>query len=188
MAPRRGKGRRARRIVVIVGAPAGLIGIVACCLFALGFVTGTGDLSTLTSGFRSGPFRRHTTVSVGTGTFEQATQSDGMAPFAQSTLDAEHPQVHRIRPEENPDGCDRARFRSRYIWFTGPSGMALTVNDHEIGRLSAAGGSHGYMVAWRIASGDKLCAETDKPGGFYIVAGPDVYYHYDSYCYRGHCE
>lgn len=187
MPPGRGKGGRARRIVVILGLSAALVVIIYGCLFILGFATGSGDLSTITSGLWPGPFRRHTAVSVGTGAFEKVTQSDGMAPFAGSALDAERARVHRIDREANPDGCDRARFSSRYVWVTGPRGMALTVNDHEIGRLRLAGGSHGYVVAWRIAAGDKLCAETDELDRFHIVVGPDVYYHYDSYCYRGYC-
>jgi hypothetical protein len=125
---------------------------------------------------------------VGTGVFEQATQSDGLAPFEQSTLDAEYPRAYRLGLDENPDGCDRARFSTKYIWFTGPSGMALTVNDHEIGRLSVAGSSHGYLVYWRLVAGDKVCVENDDSGSARIVVGPDVYRHYDSYCYRGHCD
>jgi hypothetical protein len=66
--------------------------------------------------------------------------------------------------------------------------MAIAVNDHEIGRLDVAGDDHGYMVRWRVVIGDKLCAENHEPGKSYIVIGPDVFYHYDSYCYRGHCE
>jgi hypothetical protein len=162
--------------------------IVAGCLFVLGFVTGTGDLSTITRGLSFGPHRRHKSVSVGTGAFEEATQSDGMAPFQQSVLDAEHARVHRIDFKGHPEGCTRARYTSRYIWFTGPPGMAITVNDHEIGRLSVAGDSHGTMVRWRVISGDKLCAEDYEPGPAFVVLGPDVHYHYDSYCYRGHCE
>ena len=188
MTPGSGKGCRKKPIVVGIGAVAGLVATLAGCLFILGFVTGIGDLATLTRGLGTGPFRKHTTVPVGTGAFENATQSDGMAPFSQSTLDAEHAQVHRIRLEENLDGCDRARFRSKYIWFTGPAGMVLSVNGHEIGRLSVEGDDHGYLIAWRIAAGDRLCAEQVEPGRFLIVAGPDVYYQYDSYCYRGHCR
>jgi hypothetical protein len=111
-----------------------------------------------------------------------------MAPFAQSVLDAEHAQVHRVDLQQNPDGCARARFRSKQIWFTGPAGMALAINDHEIGKLSVAGDSHGYVIEWRIAAGDKLCVRNDEPGSFFIVVGPDTYRHHDSYCYRGHCE
>ena len=182
------KGRRKRSIVVVIGILAGLVGTTAVCLFILGFATGLGDLTTIASGIRTGPFRRHTTVSVGTGAFENAKQSDGMAPFAQSVLDAEHVEVHRIDLQESPDGCARARFRSKQIWFTGPPGMVLAVNDHEIGRLSVAGDSHGVVINWRIAVGYKLCARNADPGSFFIVVGPDVYRHYDSYCYRGHCK
>ena len=188
MTPGRGKGRKRRHILLIIGILAGLVGITAVCLFILGFATGLGDLTTIARGIRTGSFRRHTTVSVGTGAFEKATQSDGMAPFAQSVLDAEHAQVHRIDLQENPDGCARARFRSKQIWFTGPPGMELTVNDHAIGRLSVAGDSHGVVIDWRVAVGDKLCVQNYEPGRSYIVVGPDVYRHYDSYCYRGQCE
>ena len=84
MALGRGKRHLAKRIAIIIGAVAGLVGIAACCLFVLGFVTGIGDLSTLTSGFRSGPFRRHTTVSVGTGAFEET--GEGAAKGNQGAL------------------------------------------------------------------------------------------------------
>lgn len=134
------------------------------------------------------PIREHFPVTVGDGLFSSATFSDGLAPYSEQWLwDNNHHNIQRIRQEEFPDGCDIARFSASKVWISGSRGMQFTVNDAVVGVYDAADFSHGYIVSFDVHMGDKLCAVGFKPIGYSIIIGPDVYYHYDSYCYRGHC-
>lgn len=135
------------------------------------------------------PIREHFQVSVGTGLFSSATFSDGLASYSEQWLwDNDHHNIQMIRQEEYPSGCDVARYDSELIWIAGTTGMQFTINDEVVGSYSAADFSHGYIVRWPVRMGDTLCAVGFKPIGFGIIIGPDIYYHYDSYCYRGHCK
>jgi hypothetical protein len=134
-----------------------------------------------------GPFRDHKIASVGTGVFAQVTFSDGNAPYSQDDLNTNHFQIYRIRLEENPDGCGVSIYNTNKVWFSSSANTVFTVNGQEVGKLSVSTGRHGFVADWSVKVGDKICAVGYAPSGFHIVFGPDMYYHYDSYCYRGNC-
>jgi hypothetical protein len=133
------------------------------------------------------PFRKHEIASVGTGIFTQVTSSDGNAPYSQSELDTSHYRIYRIRPEENPDGCGVSVYNASKVWFSSSVNTVFTVNGQEVGKLSVSTGRHGFVADWNVKVGDKICAVGYAASGFHIIFGPDMYYHYDSYCYRGYC-
>lgn len=134
------------------------------------------------------PIREHYEVQVGTGIFENGTFSDGLAPYNENWLwDNNHFKTQRIRREEQPSGCDVSRYNTNLVWISGSSGMKFSVNGEVVGTYQAADDAHGYIFEHPINMGDKLCAVDYKPVGFSIILGPDIYYHYDSYCYRGSC-
>lgn len=135
----------------------------------------------------SGPLREHkTTPIVGTGVLAQGTYSDGMAPISVAEITS-HLNIQRIRLEENPDGCAIALLDADQIWFGSSVKTNLTINDVVVGTINGPTGRHGYIFNATIRSGDKVCVTYFEPSGFQIVFGPDIYYHYDSYCYRGNC-
>ena len=136
----------------------------------------------------SGPFQEHQVASVGTGVFMHVTYSDGNAHFTQDNLNTNYYHIQIIRPEDNPDGCGVSVYETDKVWFSGSAHTIFTVNGKEVGRLSIDTGSHGYIADWHIHVGDKICAVGFAPSGFHVAMGPDIYYHYDSYCYRGFCH
>ncbi|HMQ32810.1 MAG TPA: hypothetical protein PKD53_18920 [Chloroflexaceae bacterium] len=133
------------------------------------------------------PIRQHQNMSIGTGAFENTTYSDGLAEIDDTTLATQHYRIQRFRREDNPNGCGTARFTSNVIWFSASMNSTILVNGQEIGRLEIPTGSHGYIFQWPLESGDHICAVGYDTGGYQIIFGPDIYYHYDSYCYRGYC-
>lgn len=134
------------------------------------------------------PIREHYPVTVGNGIFEKGTFSDGLALYTEDWLwDNNHFKIQRIRQEEYPSGCDTARYDTNLVWISGSSGMQFTVNDEVVGTYQIADDPHGYILEYPIHMGDKLCAVNFKAIGFSIILGPDIYYHYDSYCHRGNC-
>lgn len=135
----------------------------------------------------AGPFREHKkTPTVGTGILMQGTYSDGMAQYSASDVTG-HLNIQRIRLEENPDGCAVAYFDADKIWFGSAVKTNLTINDEVVGSINGPTGKHGFIFNATIHSGDKICVTYFEPSGFHVIFGPDVYYHYDSYCYRGQC-
>ncbi|MCX7681670.1 MAG: hypothetical protein N2508_06875 [Anaerolineae bacterium] len=144
--------------------------------------------SPLSSYQTDGPFREHKqTPIVGTGVLAQGTYSDGMAPFDDAEI-LQHLNIQRIRLEENPDGCAIAAFNAEKIWFGSSVKTSLTINEVNVGTINGPTGKHGYIFDVRINAGDKICVTYFESSGFHIFLGPDLYYHYDSYCYRGHCR
>lgn len=133
------------------------------------------------------PIQTHTPFSAGDGVFANVTESDGQASFSISEINTNHQHIQRIRPEEQPSGCDQARYASDKVWVTGTPGMRLTVNGLELGTYQIAPDAHGYILDMNVAVGDQICAVDVGPEGFSIIFGPDVYYHYDSYCHRFGC-
>lgn len=133
------------------------------------------------------PLRDHTPFSAGDGVFANVTVSDGQADFSTSELDTNHQHIQGIRLEEQPDGCAEANYASDHIWVTGTPGMTLNVNGQEVGTYRIAPDFHGYMLDFRVNVGDQLCAVNFGAVGFSVIFGPDVYYHYDSYCHRFGC-
>ncbi len=136
------------------------------------------------------PLRSHTTVSIGSGVFSRVTFSDGQAPYDENWLWANnHFNIQRIRREEQPDGCDIAQYRVSKIWVSAASVAKVTVNGSEVGTISDITPlqKHGYIADVSLNPGDRICLSPVPAGGFHIVFGPDIYYHYDSYCYRGYC-
>lgn len=133
------------------------------------------------------PFREHKpTPIVGTGVLAQGTYSDGMAPFSETDI-LSHLNIQRIRLEENPDGCGVAFLSADKIWFGSSVKTTLTINGVSVGTINGPTGKHGYLFNVNINVGDRICVTYFEPSGFHIVFGPDLYYHYDSYCYRGNC-
>lgn len=139
---------------------------------------------------QDGPFRPHYQVDVGDGVFDKGTFSDGMAEYSQDWLRANgYDNIQRIRQEEFPSGCDVSRHNTNLIWISGTDGMQFAVNDQVVGTYKAVDDSHGYIFEYSVKFGDKLCVVNYKPAtGYAILLGPNIYYHYDSYCYRGNCK
>jgi hypothetical protein len=136
------------------------------------------------------PLREHREVNIGSGVFSSATFSDGMAPYDSNWLwTNNHHNIQRIRPEENPDGCGYAQYDASVIWVGTAAAAKVTVNGTEIGAISTITNrqKHGYVVNAELKLNDKICITPVPAGGFHLIFGPDVYYHHDSYCYRGGC-
>lgn len=134
------------------------------------------------------PLIQHYEVYAGTGVFELGTFSQGNVQYTEDWLRANgHFRIQRIRQEEYPSGCDTSRFTTDRIWISGSKGMTITVNGEEVGEYLIDDDPHGFVFEYQINYGDRLCAVNFKNIGFMIVLGDDIYYHYDSYCYRGHC-
>lgn len=136
----------------------------------------------------AGPFREYQTASIGSGPLMQVTFSDGLAPYTDEELATNYYHIQRIRLEENPDGCGISIYNTNKIWFGSAMLTTITVNDVPIADLYVLTGKHGYIFEWSLKVGDKICVTDFNPSGFHIIFGPDLYYHYDSYCYRGHCD
>lgn len=138
---------------------------------------------------QDGPIRPHYQVTVGDGIFSEGTFSDGLAPYSEQSLwNNNRFNIQRIRPEEYPSGCDIARYNTNLVWISGTTGMQFSVNDSVVGTYNIADDPHGYIFEWPINIGDKLCAVGFRSVGYSIIIGPDIYYQYDSYCYRGNCK
>jgi len=135
-----------------------------------------------------GPFHEHRQDSIGSGIFSQVTYSDGLAPFTQQELNTSHSRLQLINPDTTSDGCGVAVYNVEKIWFGAASRTTLMVNGSPVGEVYAGTGKHGYIVNLTIRVNDRICVNPVPPGGFHINFGPDLYYHYDSYCYRGHCD
>jgi len=137
----------------------------------------------------TGPLREHKIASVGTGVFMQATYSDGLAQYEEGWLQTSHSQYQRMWATDNPDGCGSTIYESDRMWISSSRQTNVTVNGNVIGQISSATGPHGYIVEYAVHIGDEICiTNPDTVYGFQIVIGPDIYYHYDSYCYRGGCQ
>ncbi len=133
-----------------------------------------------------GPIREHYQTVIGDGLFSEATFSDGLAPYSNEWLgENNHYKIQIIRLEEQPDGCDAAKYDSELIWISAGTNTYITINGEYVGTYTSPGDRHGYVFKWPIRLGDRICAVNTT--GFHIVIGPDIYYHYDSYCYRGNC-
>lgn len=133
------------------------------------------------------PILTHMAFSAGEGVFANVSVSDGQAEYSSSDLSTQHQHIQRIRREEQPSGCDTAIYASSKIWVSGTPGMELTLDGQIVGTYRIAPDSHGYMLDMSIEVGQEICAVDFGPEGFSIIFGPDVYYHYDSYCFRGNC-
>ncbi len=133
------------------------------------------------------PLREHRTTSIGTGVFADVIYSDGLAPLEEGWLQINHGHFQAIRSLEHPDGCGNAIYSSDQIWFSTSASTAFTVNGKEIGRTAGATAKHGQVFNWPVHAGDVLCAIGFASTGYQIVIGPDLYWHYDSYCKRGGC-
>jgi hypothetical protein len=134
------------------------------------------------------PIREHFPVYVGEGFLAEGTFSDGMAPYTEDWLWANNRfDIQVINPHTYPDGCDVARYNTDLVWLGGSPGMQFTINGQVVGTYKIAPNSHGYIFHGSISMGDTLCAVGFTPAGYHIILGPDIYYHYDSYCFRDNC-
>ncbi|MBI4673141.1 MAG: hypothetical protein HY741_15920 [Chloroflexi bacterium] len=134
-----------------------------------------------------GPFRSHQSATIGTGVLESVTFSDGLAAYEQNWLDTNHYRIQRIRPEENPSGCGKSIYNTNKIWFGSAIQTDITINGNVIGELVVVTGRHGFVFEYPLKVGDTICVSRLHPSGYHFVFGPDIYYHYDSYCNRGYC-
>lgn len=135
------------------------------------------------------PIREHYAVDVGDGVFDNATFSDGMAEYSEPWLwDNSHFDIQRIRPEEQPSGCDISRYSTDLVWVSATTGVYITINGENVGTYTAADDPHGYILKMQVGMGDKICAVNFTRVGYSIIMGPDIYYQYDSYCYRSNCK
>lgn len=133
-------------------------------------------------------FRPHTEISRGSGIFSSGTYSDGLAQYSYDELLQNNKfNIQKFRVEENPDGCGTSYYNVDKIWITGSYGMHFTLNDEDLGTYTAEATKHGYVFTQEIKPGDKLCAVNFGKDGYSIIFGPDMYYHYDSFCFRGYC-
>ncbi|MCB2210348.1 hypothetical protein KQH62_05585 [bacterium] len=123
-------------------------------------------------------------INLGTLKFSEAIYTDGNNDFDISI----YYKIQRIRFEENPNGCGISDWFSDFLWVTGNKGAQVSVNNEIIGELDINTGNHGYLIIQKIIPGDKVCISGNNLNGFSILFGPDVFYHYDSYCYRGFCN
>lgn len=144
-------------------------------------------LTTPTPVSGEGPFREHQTAAIGSGPLMNVTYSDGMAPYTDEWLAANHYRIQRFRLEENPDGCGISIYNTNKIWFGSSMPTTITVNDVPIAELYVVSGRHAHVFEYPLKIGDKICVTDLHPSGYHIIFGPDMYWHYDSYCYRGHC-
>jgi hypothetical protein len=138
-----------------------------------------------------GPFRLHQSTTIGNGVFATVTYSDGQAPYSEEWLLQVHNDIQRIRREEQPSGCDQSRQEATSIWVGVAAESQVTINGVTIGSISVITSQqqHGYIAHLQtpIHINDTICVSPIPTGGFQVIFGPDMYYHYDSYCYRGHC-
>lgn len=137
-----------------------------------------------------GPFRLHQVTTIGTGQTAQGSFSDGMEPYSEDWLwRNNHFRIQRIRREENSSGCAAATYDANKVWLSVGAPATLSINGAAVGTVTniTAKQQHGYIVNLTVHAGDTLCVSPIPSSGFHIIFGPDLYYHYDSYCYRGYC-
>ncbi len=137
-----------------------------------------------------GPYRPQQVTNIGSGIFANVTYSDGFAEYSQDWLAANNRfNIQRIRAEEQPNGCGIAGYGVNKVWIGTASQATFTVNGSEVGTITniSTKQRHGYMVDLVLNVSDQICISPIPASGFHIVFGPDIYYHYDSYCYRGNC-
>jgi hypothetical protein len=129
---------------------------------------------------------KHNNKSAGSGIFASVESSDGMAEYKQSDLDFYFKQISMLNG--SPNGCGKAGKVSDYIWFSGIAGSSLIINGEKVGTLNQNTGSHGVLAKYSVQEDDELCAINFGTSGYNIIVGPEILYHYDSYCYRGFCS
>jgi len=133
------------------------------------------------------PLIPHNTESIGTGVFSQATYSTGYAPVSQEDLNSSHFKIQSINLDTASNGCGTSWYSVYEIWFGGSSKTTLYLNGTAVGELFLGNGKQGHMIPLSVSAGDELCVKPIPPGGFHVNLGADIYYHYDSFCYRGNC-
>ena len=114
------------------------------------------------------------------------TFSAGTAPFTESQLwdQGNFGQHQRIQLDTHPNYCDIARYTVDRLWISGSPGMKLLINGIVTGEYTSAPDPHGYIIRQPVNIGDEICVENVGPEGFMILLGPDLYFHYDTYCFR----
>ena len=133
------------------------------------------------------PLRPHQNETIGSGVFEIATFSDGKAEILNSAIVSQHYKIQLINPDTSDNGCEKSWYSVEEIWFSGASKTSLLLNGEVVGEIFLGNGKHGHIINISVNIGDELCVYPIPPGGFHINFGPDLYYHYDSYCYRFEC-
>jgi hypothetical protein len=130
----------------------------------------------------------HQIETVGSGVFSQASYSDGSASYSQAEISGSHSRIQMINPDTTSNGCGIAYYNADVVWFSAARKSTLLLNGTPVGETYLGLGNHGYMIALTVKIGDELCIEPVPEDGFHINLGPDIYYHYDSYCFRGNCD
>lgn len=134
------------------------------------------------------PLRPHKAESIGTGVFENATYSDGNAEFTDEKLNGSYYRILPINSKTTSSGCGISIYKASEVWFGSARKTTLYINGTAVGETYFGTGKHGHIIPVSIEVGDELCVSPIPPDGFLIYIGPDTYYHYDSFCYRGYCD
>lgn len=132
------------------------------------------------------PTREHKPISVGTGAFANAIYSDGLAECPEGVLKANHQNTQWVHPSVSTDGCGVSIYNTDKLWLAAFPGTVVTVNGNVIGEWTAPAYQHGYVIEYQIQIGDKICV--NPPSSYTLLWGPDLFFEYDSYCFRGHCD
>ncbi|MHA1279859.1 MAG: hypothetical protein ACTSQ8_21875 [Candidatus Helarchaeota archaeon] len=130
----------------------------------------------------------HSDESIGTGVFSKAITSNGNAEIDYEELNSKYFNVQVVNGNTNPDGCLISQYDTNELWFGGATSTSLFLNGLEIGETYFGNGKHGHIVNISIIFGDEICVDPVPSGGYHIVLGPHMFFHYDSYCFRGNCE
>lgn len=165
---------------------------------------GTIDRATpqvLAQNVTPGPLRPQQEVSLGSGIFARATYSDGLAPITDDDLLARFTRTDVMLDPTGMGGCWIAHYAADQIWLRAGSAGAywIYVGSTEPKNLteSAPAGIldrpttlHGYLLDLRVSEGEWICVVSEGSGseGLYVISGPDLYYWFDSYCYRKLCD
>jgi hypothetical protein len=148
------------------------------------------------------PLRPHSTTSAGSGVFAQVAFSDGLAPYTdEDVLD----RFRRVDVALSPTGdgsCWISQYDTDVVWirFGGAGEIRFgrdidlhsdapgALSTEPVGVLDGPTGPHGYLVPLTFNAGEGICFRSETTAGWTLIYGPDIYYWYDSYCFRKPCQ
>lgn len=145
-----------------------------------------------------GPLRPHQSVVLGSGIFARATYSDGQAPISDDEILERFTRTDVVLDPTGRGGCWISAYTIDKVWFRAGAAGAYWVHigsqpaempeGAPTGILDRPTGLHGYLLDVRVAQGEWFCIVGERAGGVTFIAGPDLYYWYDSYCHRKLCD
>lgn len=125
---------------------------------------------------------------IGAGIFADAYYTDGNEPVKKNKINSLYPDIQWIDRSSTVGGCTKAKYTADLIWFNAGGPTQLTLKGSPVGEVFAATGKHGYILNLVIDENAELCVSPIPDAGFRIVLGPDMLFHYESFCYRGYCK